>query len=309
VILDPNSDYVGLPRLRDAADPTLAAQYRPAAEQVEIWTNDSGATHPLRLRFPDLDSSLQAAVLGLDPIADRDEYAVLGDLLRMRKKGSPLVSGPDDLLGSEVPAVRALGVRAQNLGILDWRIWGTGQGSLVDELREPTARCVVVDLGSLDTPQEQRLVADAVLSTLWDARLSRVPTLIVIDEAHNVCAAEPGDAVSHLSTDRAVQIAAEGRKFGLYLLTSTQRPHKVHENVVSQCDNLFLMRMNSSADVEDLARIFSFVPRGLMAGATSFAMGQALVAGRIMPHAAYVRMGERVSEEGGADVPATWAAR
>ena len=45
-----------------------------------------------------------------------------------------------------------------------------------------------------------------------------------------------------------------------------------------------------------------------MAGATSFRMGQALVAGRLLPQAAYVRMGERVSEEGGADVPATWAA-
>ena len=309
VILDPNSDYVGLPRIRDAADPALAARYRPAAQQVEVWTNDQAANHPLRLRFPDLNSSLQAAVLDLDPIADRDEYAVLADLLRMQRKGGPLVSGPDDLLDSEVPAVRALGVRAQNLGILDWRIWGPDQASLVDELRQPTARCVVVDLGSLDTPQEQRLVADAVLSTLWDARLSRVPTLIVVDEAHNVCAAEPADAVSRLSTEHAVQIAAEGRKFGLYLLTSTQRPHKVHENVVSQCDNLVLMRMNSSADVEDLARTFSFVPRGLMAGATSFGMGQALVAGRIMPRAAYVRMGERVSEEGGADVPATWAAR
>ena len=45
-----------------------------------------------------------------------------------------------------------------------------------------------------------------------------------------------------------------------------------------------------------------------MAGATAFRMGQALVAGKILPQAAYVRMGERVSQEGGADVPATWAA-
>ena len=66
--------------------------------------------------------------------------------------------------------------------------------------------------------------------------------------------------MSRLSSDRAVQIAAEGRKYGLYLLTSTQRPNKVHENVVSQCDNLLLMRMNSQADLADLSRLFSFVP-------------------------------------------------
>ena len=171
----------------------------------------------------------------------------------------------------------------------------------------PTTRCTVVYLGSLETAGEQRLVAEAVLSTLWSQRQTRTPCLIVIDEAHNICAADPTDLVGRLSTERAVQIAAEGRKFGLYLLASTQRPNKVHENVVSQCDNLLLMRMNSEADLEDLSRLFSFVPRGLMAGARSFSMGEALVAGRLVPQATYVRMGERVSQEGGADVPVTWA--
>ena len=85
----------------------------------------------------------------------------------------------------------------------------------------------------------------------------------MIDEAHNVCPAEPPDEVSRLSADKAVQIAAEGRKYGLYLLTSTQRPHKVHENVVSQCDNLLLMRMNSQARSRATsAELLSFVPRG-----------------------------------------------
>jgi len=165
-----------------------------------------------------------------------------------------------------------------------------------------------VDLGSLDTLHEQRLVADAVLATLWRLRRSREPVLVVIDEAHNICAAEPDNAISRITTERAIQIAAEGRKYGLYMLVSTQRPNKVHENVVSQCDNLLLMRMNSMADVVDLTRLFSFVPPGLMAGAPSFGLGQALVSGRLFPQGgAYVQMGARVSQEGGADIPTTWA--
>jgi DNA helicase HerA-like ATPase len=132
--------------------------------------------------------------------------------------------------------------------------------------------------------------------------------LVVIDEAHNICSAEPDNSLSRITTARAIQIAAEGRKYGLYLLVSTQRPNKVHENVVSQCDNLLLMRMNSMADVGDLTRLFSFVPPGLMAGAPAFGLGQALVAGRLFPQgSAYVQMGDRVSQEGGADVPTTWA--
>jgi DNA helicase HerA-like ATPase len=199
-------------------------------------------------------------------------------------------------------------MRAVNLGVLDWTVWAPAGRSLLQELAEPTSRCLVVDLGSLETLEEQRMIADAVLGALWRLRRGRQPVLLVIDEAHNICAAEPESAVSRVTTERAIQIAAEGRKFGLYMLVSTQRPNKVHENVVSQCDNLLLMRMNSMADVGDLTRLFSFVPPGLMAGAPSFGLGQALVAGRIFPQgSAYVQMGDRVSQEGGADIPTTWA--
>ena len=50
-----------------------------------------------------------------------------------------------------------------------------------------------------------------------------------------------------------MQIAAEGRKYGLWLLLSTQRPSKVHINALSQCDNLALMRMSSPKDLAELA--------------------------------------------------------
>jgi DNA helicase HerA-like ATPase len=36
------------------------------------------------------------------------------------------------------------------------------------------------------------------------------------------------------------------------MLVATQRPQKVHENVISQCDNLILMRLNSAADRRSL---------------------------------------------------------
>jgi DNA helicase HerA-like ATPase len=104
-------------------------------------------------------------------------------------------------------------------------------------------------------------------AALSATRSQREPCLVVIDEAHNICAAEPADPVSRIARHRTVQIAAEGRKYGLYLLVSTQRPNKVHENVVSQCDNLLMMRMNSHADLADLGRLFSFFPPGLLAEA------------------------------------------
>jgi hypothetical protein len=310
VILDPNSDYVGLGDLRQETGAAEADRYREVMADVAVWSNnDDGSAHPLKLRFAELDTRTQCAVLGLDPLKDRDEYAALGDLLRAGRDGRPMVTSVDQLEHSSDPSARQLFTRAANLGVLGWSVWGPEKRSLIEELGEPTSRCLVVDVGSLETLEEQRMIADAVLGELWRRRRDRRPVLVVVDEAHNVCSAEPDNALSAVTTERAVQIAAEGRKFGLYLLVSTQRPNKVHENVVSQCDNLLLMRMNSLADVGDLTRLFSFVPPGLMAGAPTFGLGQALVAGRLFPYGgAYVQMGSRLSREGGADIPTDWAA-
>ena len=122
-----------------------------------------------------------------------------------------------------------------------------------------------------------------------------------------MCPSEPGDPVTAIATEHAIRIAAEGRKFGLYLLVSTQRPQKVHEQVLSQCDNLVLMRMNSRSDLAYVGELFSFVPAALVATATDVDQGGALVAGKIASHPALIRFGSRITEEGGSDVPADWA--
>lgn len=309
VIVDPNSDYVRLGETREGADPQLAARYAKVAGGVAVRRGEGAdGGQPIRLRFADLSPTARAALLRLDPIADREEYAALSAILDARQEGQPLLKDPSELLDSDLPGARELGLRAANLGVLDWSIWARGRaGSLVDDLERDDIRCLVVDTGSLDTREEQRVVAEAVLSNLWERRARRRPILIVIDEAHNICPAQPNDPVTALAADHAVRIAAEGRKYGLYLLVSTQRPQKVQENVIAQCDNLLLMRMNSTADLEFVRAVFSFVPPGLLDRAPTFRLGQALVAGKIGSHAGHVRFGSRIAEEGGADVASSWA--
>jgi uncharacterized protein len=301
VILDPNSDFVRLADVRDGANRELASRYEQAAGGLAV--RSAASDERLRLSFPELGPAAQAALLRLDPIADRDEYAVLSEALADWRP-----SRIEDWAESDSPDARRLLVRAQNLGVLRWDVWSRGEpGSILDECVDPNLRCLVVDLGSLGTREEQALVAEAVLARLWERRTDRAPVLIVIDEAHNVCPQESEDPLTALATEHAVRIAGEGRKFGLYLLVSTQRPQKVHENVLSQCDNLLLMRMNSTADLGFVGDVFSFVPRSLLEQATSFRQGESLAAGKISPHPALIRFGGRVSEEGGGDVPADWA--
>jgi DNA helicase HerA-like ATPase len=303
VILDPNSDFVRLAEVRDGVDPALAARYEEATADLLVHRGGSGGANRLRFRLGELARQDQAAALQLDPIADREEYA---ELVAVLDETTPV--SLEDLEQIERPGAKALVRRAHNLGVDRWGIWARQDpGSTLDALDDPAVRCLVVDLGSLGTRGEQALAAEAVLERLWRQRSRREPMLIVIDEAHNVCPAESEDGITALATEHAVRIAAEGRKFGLYLLASTQRPQKVHANVVSQCDNLVLMRMNSAADLAYAREIFSFVHPALLAQAGAFQLGEALIAGKLSSHPALVKMGARIAEEGGADVPATWA--
>jgi DNA helicase HerA-like ATPase len=301
VILDPNSDFARLHDVRAGVDESTAERWRAVADGIDV--RSAGGGRRLHLRLDELDRAAQAAMLRLDPVADRDEYAELSRVLEERH-----LQTIGELAGTSDPHARALALRVGNLGAERWAIWSRGEaGSAIGSLAERDSRCLVLDLGSLGTREEQALVAQAVLSTLWERRAERRPVLIVIDEAHNVCPAEPADALTALATEHAVRIAAEGRKFGLYLLVCTQRPQKVAANVVSQCDNLVLMRMASAADLAYVGDVLSYAPRDLLAGATAFRLGEALVAGKLTSHPALIRFGRRVAEEGGADVDASWA--
>lgn len=308
VVLDPNSDFVRLGEARPGAPAAEAARYAERVSGVRVLR--AGADEGrLELRFTDLDEAGRAAAIGLDPLRDRDEYAALLELLEQDRRGDDLegilqslVTGPEHL--------RALGKRVRNLGVLDWPVWARRRDvhGLLDELEDEDWRCLVVDLGSIDLEQERALVAQAVLARLWQGRARRRPLLVVVDEAHNVCPQEPEGPLTALSTELAVRIAGEGRKFGLHLLVSTQRPSKVHENVVSQCDNLLLMKMNGGADVARLAELFSYAPPTLIGRSPLLRQGECLAAGRLVGDPAFLRFGERLAQEGGGDVPSDWAA-
>jgi uncharacterized protein len=303
VILDPNSDFVRLGAVRGGADPALAGRYREASRGVTVLSADAPGERRLRIHAAEIDPATQAAVLRLDPIADREEYATLSGIVA-RPDRSALEALPD----SEEPETRRLALRIRNLGVGRFTVWAPGEaGSVLDTVRDEDTRCVVIDLGSLPAREEQSLIAAAVLGDLWRRRHERKPVLIVIDEAHNVCPADPPDQLTAQAAEHAIRIAAEGRKFGLYLLVSTQRPQKIAENVLTQADNLVLMRLNSLADTAFTQAVFSFVPPSLIDRAVTFHQGEALIAGKISPQPALLRFGARISEEGGADVPATWA--
>jgi hypothetical protein len=325
IILDPNSDFVRLDRIRTLADVNrtrsselspegyedLSERFRRVAPKLKVmrpapYAEDYSSL--LRIRFSDLERHEQGLVLGMDPLRDREEFNAYWRAIEgLSGERYSLSQVRETVVRQFSEETRQLGLRIENLGVADWSLWcSADEPSLVDVLDEDW-RCLVIDSGTLASPAEQSIVAAAVLGHLWRQRHRRQPILIVADEAHNICPQEPADNLEAAATSHAIKIAGEGRKFGLYLLVSTQRPSKIHANVLSQCDNLVLMRMNSASDLAHISQIFSQAPATFLDQSSHFAQGECLLAGKMVRNPTFGGFEGRFSEEGGTDVPTSWA--
>jgi DNA helicase HerA-like ATPase len=294
VIFDPNADFVRIRESQSDSDGSAAL----AARDIRVLRPSSETL--LRVRFIDLPLSAKAAILHLHPLHDRAEHRELVHL-----EETVGVMPPDQVIASLLkrgtPSASDLAARIENLRITDWSVWA-GQLEAVTDIVDDRPDATVLDLGGFAYPDESLVVALAVLDDLWAKREQRRPVLLVIDEAHNLCSPEQTSPLHVAVRERIIQIAAEGRKFGLWLLLSTQRPSRIHSSIISQCDNLALMKMTSPVDLTELSTIFGFVPPAMLARASRFTQGEALFAGGFVPAPSMVRVGERLTREGGADV-------
>ena len=298
VVIDPNADFVKLNEVRDEIPNGLRERWERVPVTV-LGSDATGAT-PLRLRFATMPRAAQAAVLRLDPLRDRGEYNTFIKLIARAGEPVGLERVVQDLQQGGADEI-ALAQRIENLGLLTWEVWAQDRESAAETVQAGPGM-TVLDLNGFGDPHEPTAVCLDLIEQLWASRMSRTPTLIVLDEAHNLCPAVPSGTVQTALVERLIQIASEGRKYGLWLLLSTQRPSKLHPQVLSQCDNLVLMRMNSRADLADLSTVFGFVPPAMLEASPTFTQGQALVAGPLVATPTMLKVADRITAEGGSDV-------
>jgi DNA helicase HerA-like ATPase len=293
VLVDPNSDHVHLGTISDHG-------------RVIVAGRGAKADVPLRIHLSDLTLEEQALTLGLDPVLDAAEYGAFADAVaRLDKFRYGMADVDREVRADHSDAAERLALRISNLAVSRWSVWATAEETSLVDLTDDW-RVLVLDVGSLDEVRERALVSLALLGVLR-RRPNKRSVLIVMDEAHNVCPPEATTPLGRVVTDYTVWIAGEGRKYGIHLLLATQRPQKIHPNVLSQCDNLLLMRVNSSEDIDRLVTTFSHVPEGMIREASGFQLGEMLAAGPLAPVPLRLRTGRRLTPEGGADLPTTWA--
>lgn len=96
-----------------------------------------------------------------------------------------------------------------------------------------------------------------------------LPTVLVLEEAHTFVAkrqTHSEEISSSADMCRGVfeRIAREGRKFGLGLVLSSQRPSELSETVLSQCNSFLLHRITNDRDQELISRLVPDNARGLL---------------------------------------------
>ena len=109
------------------------------------------------------------------------------------------------------------------------------------------------------------------------------PLILFVDEAHNFLGRNLGGEESTLKLDSFELIAKEGRKYGLNICLSTQRPRDVTEGVLSQMGTLIVHRLTNDRDREVVERACGEIDRSASAFLPNLEPGEAAIVGVDFP--------------------------
>ncbi len=140
---------------------------------------------------------------------------------------------------------------------------------------------VNIDISLLDDSSAE--VVTKVLAKLLLDYLKRMdnkadmPINFIIEEAHRFVRNESTYGV--LGYNIFERIAKEGRKFGLLMGISSQRPSELSKTVVSQCSNFIIHRVQNPDDLQYIARMVPYINQAMIDRLTYLQTGHALVFG------------------------------
>lgn len=122
-----------------------------------------------------------------------------------------------------------------------------------------------------------------------------LPTVLVLEEAHTFIQRSGGDqegTPTPVQTCREVfeRIAREGRKFGLGLVLSSQRPSELSPTVLAQCNTFLLHRLVNDRDQDLVRKLIPDALGGLLGDLPNLPTRYALLLGWATPLPVLVEM-------------------
>lgn len=109
------------------------------------------------------------------------------------------------------------------------------------------------------------------------------PVVVIVDEAHNFLGRQIGADDYAARLDAFELIAKEGRKYGLNICLTTQRPRDITEGVLSQMGTLIVHRLTNDRDREVVERACGEIDRSASAFLPNLRPGEAAIIGTDFP--------------------------
>ena len=173
---------------------------------------------------------------------------------------------------------------AQDLSLDDWL------RNYIGDNQASNGSVTVIDLSLV--PAEVVHLITSVIARMTLEALQRyrklhhgktLPTVLVMEEAHTFIKRYHDDAENQNSAAICCQvfekIAREGRKFGLGLVLSSQRPSELSPTVLSQCNSYLLHRISNDRDQELVHKLVPDNLRGLLRDLPSLPSRHAILLG------------------------------
>lgn len=138
-----------------------------------------------------------------------------------------------------------------------------------------------IDISSLDDTATE-VVTKVFCKMLFDYMRSlkprnTMPINLILEEAHRFVRSDMDYGV--LGYNIFERIAKEGRKFGLLMGISSQRPSELSKTVVSQCSNFIIHKIQNPDDIQYVSRMVPYINQGIVDRITYLRRGHALVFG------------------------------
>ena len=130
----------------------------------------------------------------------------------------------------------------------------------------------------LDFDKEELDIIMFIFSKILYNECKNENIVLVLEEAHRYINEE--DIGEYKLGNYYIQkIAREGRKFGISLIVSSQRPSELSKSVVSQCNSFIIHRLTNKNDYEFIYRILSNHSKGYLNLLSGLEKQHALVCG------------------------------
>ncbi|MDY6770114.1 MAG: ATP-binding protein [Candidatus Nanohaloarchaea archaeon] len=159
-------------------------------------------------------------------------------------------------------------------------------------------RMLVLDLSEIVDRKKKQIIAAHITQRLFRGRRDGdvPPFFLLVEEAHNFIPESPGSSDAP-ARGPITRIAREGRKFHAALGLVSQRPAKLSQTALSQCNTNIILRITNPHDLDRIKQGSEGITSDVLESIPGLRVGEGVVVGEAVNEPTFVSVRERSTDE------------